>query len=221
MTIGPERSGEHDAVQPPAPATEAFKRLYLKVIRRANEMARRLMPDDEAEDVASEVGIALLAAWRVDPAAFETEKVLARWLRLAVRSTVVDALRKEQRRDAREVRYDELQSLSPSGLTHPALELEVREFEELVGRTLADMPRRRRETFLRVREKESAYTVVAAERNLSPDTVRLHVRNAMQDFRRCMPDYRDAGFSSTDAPTNASRRAPDADTQAGAPTEDD
>ena len=75
---------------------------------RTFTFAGRPVYPSTAEELAPQVAAIFWRAWRADPNRFESEMPLATWIRLAVRTKLMDRIRSTRRRAGRDLRHDEI-----------------------------------------------------------------------------------------------------------------
>lgn len=148
----------------------AQNRVLLAYVRR------RLTPGSDAEDVAQEAILRVLARARetliTDPLSYAMR---------AARNILIDRARRPPNVQIEDLEERELPI--DSGAT-PLEALDMSERLKLCQRALEAMPRLRREVFIRRRAGEESYEAIARDLRLSVEAVQKHYSRAAQTLRR-------------------------------------
>src|SRR5688500_5018601 len=171
------------------PSARDPRRTYEEILVRAMRFAERLVPRDQAFEVAHDVAIELL---RTPP-----EKVNGTLLYIRVTSRLRNLWRATQRRAALDRAYVEMRSTAMPAWAQPGAELEARELRERIEDCLTHMPSAMRETFLLVREEELSYKETAARLGISVGTVHTQLSRANALLRECVQRYHAGAMRAT------------------------
>ena len=183
---------------PSDPSEEA--RLLVKVTALANRFARRLLPPDDAEDMAQQVVLDCLM--RLRTGRWYVHTTLRALVRDMVRRKFMWGLRGASGRKARDAQHLDERTACPPMWMDPAVTLEMKEAEALRAQALAELPERCRAAFLLVRNEGVTHREVAARLGISLRLVASHVVNAE---RHLASRVLDAG-APTKAPPSMGRR---------------
>jgi RNA polymerase sigma-70 factor (ECF subfamily) len=165
-----------------APARDP-RRTYEEILVRAMQYAERLVPRDQAFEVAHEVAVELLN--------HPPEQVNATLLYIRVTSRVRNVWRGSQRRAALDRAWVENRSSAMPAWAEPGADLEARELHQRIREVLMGMPPAMREAFLLVREEELSYKETAARLGISVGTVHTQLSRANALLRECVERYRE------------------------------
>jgi RNA polymerase sigma-70 factor (ECF subfamily) len=176
------RSAPAEQVQPREPDIVPGKReAYEELLARALRHARRLLPPEQAFEVAHDVALEML---RRPPG-----PIGGGLLYVAVTARLRIAAREAGRRATRDRAYLEMTSTSIPAWAQPGSELEAKELDERITAAVAEMPRAMRETFLLVREEELSYKDAAARLGVSVGTIHTQMSRALAVLRDCVERY--------------------------------
>ncbi len=165
------------------------RRTYEAILVRAMRYAERLVPRDQAFEIAHDVAIEML---RQTP-----DRVNGTLLYIRVTSRVRNLWRATQRRAALDRAYLEMRSSAMPAWAQPGADLEARELRERIEDVLAQMPSAMREAFLLVREEELSYKETAARLGITVGTVHTQLSRANALLRECVERYRAGAVRAT------------------------
>ncbi|WP_353140549.1 RNA polymerase sigma-70 factor [Pseudopedobacter sp.] len=152
---------------------EIYKRYYGILYSHAY---RRLPDREEVRDIVQEVFVYL---WN-NKANIIITSSLSAYLYTSVRSRVLDVFRRQKVRNA----YTQsLQAFIDSGENLTEERLREKELIQLVEREIAFLPPQMRRIFEMSRFKDMTHQQIADELQISPQTVRTQVRNALRILR--------------------------------------
>jgi RNA polymerase sigma-70 factor (ECF subfamily) len=157
------------------------KRIYEEVLQRAMRYAERLVPRDQAFEIAHDVAVEML---RRPPA-----RMSGTMLYLRVTSRLRNLWRANQRRAANDRAYLDMRSSQTPEWADPAAGVEAEELRARVRAALDQMPRAMHETFLLVRDEELSYKEAAARLGVSVGTVHTQLSRANALMRECIQRY--------------------------------
>jgi RNA polymerase sigma-70 factor (ECF subfamily) len=163
-------------------STRDPRRTYEELLVRAMRYAERLVPREQAFEIAHDVAIEML---RHSP-----DRVTGTLLYIRVTSRVRNLWRATQRRAALDRAYLEMRSSAMPSWAEPGADLEARELSQRIEDVLAQMPSGMREAFLLVREEELSYKEAAARLGISVGTVHTQLSRANALLRDCVELYR-------------------------------
>jgi RNA polymerase sigma-70 factor (ECF subfamily) len=163
-------------VDPPEP-----RRRYEVLVQRAMRYAVRLLPRDQAFEIAHEVAVELLDQ--------PPSQISGTIIYLRVTSRVRNAWRSNARRASLDAAWLESRPGSLPSWAQPGAELEAEELHERIRETLVAMPASMRETFLLVREEELSYREAAERLGVSVSTVHTQLSRANALLRKCVEQY--------------------------------
>ena len=164
----------------PSVASDA-KRLYEEVLQRAFRYAERMVPRDQAFEIAHDVAVEIL---RRPPS-----RLSGTMLYLRVTSRLRNLWRASQRRAATDRAYLEMRSTHTPSWADPAAGVEADELRARIRDALDRMPRAMRETFLLVRDEELSYKEAAARLGVTVGTVHTQLSRANALLRECIQRY--------------------------------
>jgi RNA polymerase sigma-70 factor, ECF subfamily len=146
------------------------KRIYEDVLQRAFRYAERLVPREQAFEIAHDVAVEML---RRPPA-----RMSGTMLYLRVTSRLRNAWRASQRRAATDRAYLDMRGTRTPAWADPAAGIEAEELRACIREALNAMPRGMREIFLLVRDEELSYKQAAARLGVSVGTVHTQLSRA-------------------------------------------
>jgi RNA polymerase sigma factor (sigma-70 family) len=164
----------------PSVATDQ-RRLYEDVLQRAFRYAERLVPREQAFEIAHDVAVEML---RRPP-----ERMSGTMLYLRVTSRLRNLWRANQRRAATDRAYLEMRSTRTPAWADPAAGVEAEELRARIREALDGMPPAMRQTFLLVRDEELSYKEAAARLGVSVGTVHTQLSRANAVLRECIQRY--------------------------------
>jgi RNA polymerase sigma-70 factor, ECF subfamily len=162
------------------------RRAYEEILVRAMRYAERVVPREQAFEVAHDVAVEML---RHPPG-----EISGTLLYIRVTSRLRNLWRATQRRAALDRAYLEMRATAMPAWAVPGSELEARELRERIDEVLMRMPTAMREAFLLVREEELSYKETAARLGVSVGTVHTQLSRANALLRECVERYH-AGVS--------------------------
>jgi RNA polymerase sigma-70 factor (ECF subfamily) len=154
---------------------------YEAILAHALRYARRILPADEAFEIAHDVALQIFE--RAEP-----EPPTGQMLYLAIIRRRRDAWRATERRAVREGTYLERRTESPRW-PDPEASIEARELRARIRQVVASMPPGMREVFLLVREQELTYKEAAARLGIGVATVHTQLSRAGALLRECVRAY--------------------------------
>jgi RNA polymerase sigma factor (sigma-70 family) len=154
---------------------------YEDVVARAMTYALRLLPREEARELAHDVAVELVRS--PDASALSGPVVY-----LAVTRRLRNAIRAARRRSTREQAYLQSNNGTPAWV-RPDADLEARELRDRLRDAVAEMPASMREIFLLLREQEVSYKEVADRLGVSVGTVHTQLSRAAARLRECVRRY--------------------------------
>ncbi|SMG44830.1 RNA polymerase sigma-70 factor, ECF subfamily [Sphingobacterium psychroaquaticum] len=161
------RNGDHDALE----------RIYKRYHHVLYSHAYRRLPDrEEVRDILHEIFINL---WQNRDTFFITSSLSA-YLYAAVRSRVLNVVRNQKVRDSY---AQSLQAFMDEGVEVTETKFREKELIRLVEQEVRALPTQMRIIFEMSRFQERSHKEVAEELNISPQTVRTQVRNALRILR--------------------------------------
>jgi len=158
------------------------KRIYEEVLQRAMRYAERLVPREQAFEIAHDVAVEMV---RRPP-----ERMSGTMLYLRVTSRLRNLWRANQRRAATDRVYLEMRSARAPAWADPAAGVEAEELRACIRGALDRMPRAMRETFVLVRDEELSYKEAAARLGVSVGTVHTQLSRANALLRECIQRHR-------------------------------
>jgi RNA polymerase sigma-70 factor, ECF subfamily len=154
--------------------------------------ARRIVPDEAAEDVVQE---AVLRVWK-DRARWTPTPQLQAFLYRVTRN---QALNENRARGSRDRWVEATARESPAPVRTPLQNLEEQELRSLVAEALDQLPPKRREVFVLIRYHGLSYKEAAGVLNIAPQTVANHVSGALATLRTFLePRLRELGDPTPD-----------------------
>jgi RNA polymerase sigma-70 factor (ECF subfamily) len=164
------------------------RRMYEDILVRAMRHAERLVPRDQAFEIAHDVAVELVR--------HPIEDVTGALVFIRVTSRLRNLWRGRDRRAAVDRVYLDQRSTTTPAWAQPDAELEARELRERLEAVVVRMPRAMREVFLLVREQELSYKEAAARLGVGVATVHTQLYRANALLRECVKQY-EAGPSGT------------------------
>src|SRR3954464_10726734 len=146
------------------------KRIYEEVLQRAMRYAERLVPREQAFEIAHDVAVEMV---RRPP-----ERLSGTMLYLRVTSRLRNLWRADQRRAATAHTYLEMRSARAPAWADPAAGVEAEELRACIRDALAALPRGMRDAFLLVRDEELSYKEAADRLGVSVGTVHTQLSRA-------------------------------------------
>ena len=171
------------AQSPDALSARDPRRQYEEILVRAMRYAERVVPREQAFEIAHDVAVELL---RRPP-----ERLSGTMLYLRVTSRLRNLWRASQRRAATDRAYLDMRAATAPSWADPASALEAEELAGHIDDALARMPRAMRDAFLLVRDEELSYKETAARLGVSVGTVHTQLSRANVLLRECVKRYRD------------------------------
>lgn len=157
----------------------------IEVSTHARRYARRfslLGDSQDADDIAQDVVCECLIALRNGKGVVIATNI-ASFVRTMVLRRLVDALRADTRRHARDEEYMHDLADQPHVWMSPEMALEAEELDNVVHRAIASLPPVCRRVYLMIREDGHSYQEVAQSLGISPNTVREHLVDAQRRLR--------------------------------------
>ena len=173
------------------------RRTYEEILVRAMQYAERLVPRDQAFEVAHDVAVEML---RHSP-----DQLNATLLYIRVTSRLRNLWRATQRRAALDRAYVDMRSSVLPAWAEPGADLEARELHARIEDVLARMPGAMREAFLLVREEELSYKETATRLGISVGTVHTQLSRANALLRECVKRYQLGAPSAAGSPRGRQR----------------
>jgi RNA polymerase sigma-70 factor (ECF subfamily) len=154
-----------------------FERIYYFTIKYLNNR-------EDAEEITQEVFVKL---WNRRQA-IKTELSFSSYLFMIAKNAVIDVLRKKQKEAAlsEELKQKRSGNYSPADST-----LEYKELNNIVVSAINDLPEKRKQIFLMIREEELSYKEIAEKLSISVKTVETHMRLALQQLRKAIGENYD------------------------------
>ncbi len=162
-------------------STPDLRRRYEDALVRAMRHAERLLPRDQAFEIAHDSALEML---RRPPS-----QVTGTLIYLAVISRVRKLHRAVRRRAAIEGAYLEMRSGGVPAWGQPGADLEASELRARFEDVVAQMPPGMRDAFLLVREHDLSYREAATRLGVSVGTVHTQLSRANVLLRACVREY--------------------------------
>jgi RNA polymerase sigma factor (sigma-70 family) len=159
------------------------RRLYEEILVRAMRYAERVVPREQAFEIAHDVAVEMLHR--------PPDRVNGTLLYLRVTSRLRNLWRANQRRAATDRAYLDMRAATPPSWADPGSALEAEELGARIDQVLDQMPRGMRDAFLLVRDEELSYKETAARLGVSVGTVHTQLSRANALLRECVQRYRD------------------------------
>ncbi len=156
-----------------------FRQYYSTLCRWAY---RHLKDRDVSEEVVQDL---FYHIWR-DRAGLNIRVSVKSYLYRAVSNNCLMVLRKQNRRAAI---ISELARESRTGMEQPAEVLETQELQEVVDRTLEELPERPATVFRMSRYEGMKYAEIAEKLSISVKTVEANMGKALEMFRKNLKEY--------------------------------
>jgi RNA polymerase sigma-70 factor (ECF subfamily) len=157
------------------------KRIYEDILKRAFRYAERMVPREQAFEIAHDVAVEILR--RPPP------RLSGTMLYLRVTSRLRNIWRASQRRASTDRAYLDMRSSHTPSWADPAAGVEAEELRARIREALERMPRGMRETFLLVRDEELSYKEAAARLGVSVGTIHTQLSRANALLRECIQRY--------------------------------
>lgn len=153
------------------------ERIYYFTIKYINNR-------EDAEEITQEVFVKL---WNRREA-IKTELSFSSYLFMIAKNAVIDVLRKKQKEAAL---AEGLKQKGEGHLSPADNSLEYKELSSIVQHAINNLPEKRRQIFLMIREEELSYKEIAEKLSISTKTVETHMRLALQQLRKSIGDNYD------------------------------
>ncbi len=163
-----------------APPSDS-QRMYEDVLVRAMRRAERLVPHDQAFEIAHDVAVELL---NHPPA-----QITGALLQLRIVSRLQNMRSAGNRRAALDRAYLDMRSSTVPAWAHPGVGLEARELRDRIQGVVARMPEGMRQAFLLVRQDELTYKEAAAQLGITVGTIHTQLSRASALLRECVERY--------------------------------
>jgi len=155
----------------------------------AYRLAVRAVGPHDAQDLAQNVAF---KAWKqsvADPGFFDDLAKFDSWVATVARHEVVDFVDAEDAHDARQLDFAEAMEDLRWRARHPGVRAFAQARQDALDAALRQMPRRRREVFLAVREDGMTHEGAAQKFGIAKETVHRHVSQALEDLRGVLADF--------------------------------
>lgn len=153
----------------------AFDAIYAQYsIPLLNEAYKRLKSKEEAKEVVQEVFISLF----VNKTTIRHTENIGGYLHSILRYKVLDIIRTDLRHASHHAQISRQQE--PFDIAHP---LEKKELEIRLQQCIQALPEKCREAFLLSRYEHLSYKAIAAQLNISVNTVEKHIGKALRILR--------------------------------------
>jgi RNA polymerase sigma-70 factor, ECF subfamily len=170
----------------------ALDELLRRFWRPLVSYARRIVPEEAAEDVVQE---ALLRVWK-DRGRWTPTPQLQAFLYRVTRN---QALNENRARGSRARWVEAKARESQESVRTPLQNLEEQELQSLVAEALDQLPPKRREVFVLIRYHGLSYKEAAGVLDIAPQTVANHVSGALATLRKFLePRLREFGYPAPD-----------------------
>ncbi len=157
------------------------RRIYEEVLVRAMAHAERLLPREQAFEIAHDVALEMIGR----PA----KLVSGALIYVAVTSRLRNMRRSTVRRAALEGAYLEARERVHPAWSQPGSELEASELRARIDGVMAGMPTGMRDAFVLVREQELSYKEAALRLGVSVGTIHTQLSRANALLRECVERY--------------------------------
>jgi RNA polymerase sigma-70 factor (ECF subfamily) len=157
--------------------------VYERVLTAAMAHAERLLPRDQAFEVAHDVALAMLGR--------APELVTGTLIYIAVTSRFRVMRRSSSRRAVHEGAYLAIREQTHPSWTQPGADLEAAELQLRVDDVVAGMPPAMRAVFQLVREEEMSYKEAASRLGVAVGTIHTQLSRANALLRECVERYAD------------------------------
>lgn len=156
----------------------AFEELFKKYSERIYYFSIRYIKNkEEAEEITQEVFVRL---WnrRFD---LKTELSFSSYLFMIAKNAVIDLLRKRQKESA--INEDITQDAN-SISEQSSNSIEYKELVDIVSNSIAQLPEKRQQIYLMIRDEGLSYKEIAEKLNISIKTVESHMHLALQQLKK-------------------------------------
>lgn len=123
----------------------------------------------------------------------EINQSLRAYLMKSVRNACINYLdhcsRQENMKQSLSSRLEHHQSAFYEHEYYPLSSLLEKELEDKIERSLGELPELTREIFHLSRGEKMKYEEIARQKNITPDVVKYHIRNALSKLRADLKDY--------------------------------
>lgn len=162
---------------------QSFERLFKEHYEALTFYANRYLKDlDRSEEAVQDV---FYSIW-IKRGELNIRESIKSYLYTATRNKCLKMLRADQTAD----KYSEyMQKSDPQKVFTPVDELNAKELNSLIERTLGQLPRRTREIFKLNRYQGMKYTEIAEKMSISVKTVEANMGKALKIFRRNLDEY--------------------------------
>ncbi len=160
--------------------TELYKRYWEDLFITA---AKALRGKEEAADVVQDV---FLSLWNRRNE-LNIQGSLAAYLHTGVRYKCIHYIEKNITRRDYLVQLAEVVISSPS--TNAEINLQLKEIEQTVNKTVAKMPAKMQEVYKLSRQEHLSYKEISDCLNISVETVKKHIQHALNLIRKDMEPY--------------------------------
>jgi RNA polymerase sigma-70 factor (ECF subfamily) len=161
---------------------KAFEEIFKKYADRIYYFSiKYLKSKEDAEEITQEVFVRL---WnrRFD---LKTELSFSSYLFMIAKNAVIDMLRKRQKES---VFNEEINPSVESTLYEDNKSVEYKELNNIIQKSIADLPLKRRQIYLLSRDEGLTYKQIAEKLNISIKTVESHMRLALQQLKKSVGD---------------------------------
>jgi RNA polymerase sigma factor (sigma-70 family) len=162
------------------PPTPEYRQRYEALLAQAMRYAERLVPADQAFEVAHDVAVDLSR---------RTEDVNGTLVYLAITYRLRTVWRTSDRRAATERAYLDQRAGALPAWAQPDAGLLAGELGDRIDETLARMPKGMREAFLLVRDDGLSYREAASRLGVSAGTIHTQISRANALLRECVQAY--------------------------------
>jgi RNA polymerase sigma-70 factor (family 1) len=157
--------------------TEIYKRYAASL---AGFAASKLYNLEDARDILHDLFVKL---WEERSSIIITGS-LESYLYAAIRYRIIDKIRRNVTRQKYDVMLEELSSLYAPGIEE---HIDAKELQQLLDRSLENLPPRTKEIYLLSRNKHLTVTEIAGQLGLSEQTVKNQLTTALKHLRQSMP----------------------------------
>lgn len=166
----------------------AFEKIFKKYSERIYYFSYRYLKNkEESEEITQEVFVRL---WnrRFD---LKPELSFNSYLFMITKNAVIDLLRKRNKETSINESYHNFDNDIEG---QPDNSLEYNELNNIVKKSVEELPFKRRQIFLMSREKGLTYKQIALKLNISIKTVESHMRLALKQLKKSIGDKYDLTF---------------------------
>jgi RNA polymerase sigma-70 factor (ECF subfamily) len=161
----------------------AFSMLYLRHWDKMFLVAAKVLrSQDDAMDVVQDVFFSIWRRRRDLPA----EASLAAYLRTSTKYAAIDLIRKDITRN--DYLTILVQLAEGAALEDPNTLLQLKEIQKIVDRTVSAMSPKMREVYQLSRRDQLSHKEIAERMEISSETVKKHIQNALQLIRSAMSE---------------------------------